>query len=102
MDGATIDFAEMTKTTLPLPAVCPFADSQTGAKTLLFDTGATIGVKLGARKVAVGSALISWDSATKPDASVKFKCTDTDRKYALEVRDDGLYYMGSGLVVILR
>lgn len=102
MDGATIDFAEMTKTTLPLPVVCPFADSQTGAKTLLFDTGATIGVKLGARKVAVGSALISWNSATKPDASVKFKCTDTDRRYALEVRDDGLYYMGSGLVVILQ
>ena len=103
MDGSIVDFAGWDGSAkLPMPTVAAFSSSTTGAKTLLFDSGVTIGVKLGGKKLGVGTQLVSWDAATKPDARVKFKCADGDRRYTLEVRDDGLYYMGSGFVILFN
>ena len=98
-DGSTIDLATDYVTAQPLPTVAMFADSQTGDKTLRFEPGATIGVKLGERKVEKGTRIISWDAETAPDATVKFKSADADRRYSLVVKDDGLYYVGSGFII---
>lgn len=104
MDGAIVDFADMdASASLPMPTVADYKASATGAKTLLFDSGATIGVKLGSRKVSAGTRLISWDAATKPESGVKFMSADEGAGYSLEIRDDGLYYMGRrGLMIVVR
>ncbi len=103
-DGATIDFTELGDTTpFPLPTVAMFATSQTGDKTLRFEPGATIGVKLGERKLEKGTRVISWDAATAPDATVKFVSADAGKKYRFKKEADGLYYYPpAGFMLIVR
>ena len=103
-DGAMIDFTELDDgIPFPLPTVAMFATSQTGDKTLRFEPGATIGVKLGERKLEKGTQVISWDAATAPDATVKFKSADAERKYRLKKEADGLYYYPpAGFTLIVR
>ncbi len=103
-DGSTIDFADYgASIPFPLPAVSVIVDSQLGDKTLRFEPGATIGVKLGDREVEKGTCIISWDAETAPDATVKFVRADEDRKYYLRVQSDGLYYHPSnGFMLIVR
>ena len=100
-NGATIDFTGYgASVPLPLPTVALFAASQAGDKTLRFEPGATIGVKLGAREVEKGTRVISWDSETAPDTTVRFVCDDTDKKYKLVKKSDGLYlYRGFSMIV---
>ena len=103
-DGATIDFTELDDgIPFPLPTVAMFATSQTGDKTLRFEPGATIGVKLGERKLVKRTRVISWDAATAPDATVKFKSADAGKKYRLKKEADGLYYYPpAGFTLIVR
>ena len=106
-DGSTIDLtlknSKNGNVTLPLPTVAVFAASQTGDKTLRFESGATIGVKLGERVVEKGTRIISWDSETAPDTTVKFVSADEGRKYYLRPQSDGLYYYPSnGFLLIVR
>ena len=103
-DGSTIDFADYgANIPFPLPTVAAIAASQLGDKTLRFEPGATIGVKLGERQVAKGTCIISWDAETAPDETVKFVRADADRKYKLRKQSDGLYYyLPAGFVMIVR
>ena len=48
-----------------------------------FAQGATIGVKLGGRRVPRNTPVISWTAATAPDATVKFIRADEGRNYSL-------------------
>lgn len=100
-DGSTIDFTRYgADIPFPLPTVAMFAASATGDKTLRFEPGATIGVKLGDRKVKSGACIISWDSETAPDASVKFIRADADKRHKLVKKSDGLYlYRGFSVIV---
>ena len=103
-DGSTIDLTvDDNSVTLPLPTVALFAASQTGDKTLRFESGATIGVKLGNREVEKGTCVISWDAETAPDSTVKFVRADADRDYRLVKKDDGLYYYPPiGFLILVR
>ena len=106
-DGSTIDLtmknSKNGNVTLPLPTVAVFAASQTGDKTLRFEPGATIGVKLGEREVEKGAQIISWDSETAPDTTVKFVPADAGRNYKLRKQSDGLYYYRpAGFVMIVK
>ena len=104
-DGSTIDLATDYVIAQPLPTVAMFAASQEGDKTLRFEPGATIGVKLGNREVAKGTRVISWDEGAeeKPDSTVKFVFADPDRKCRFAIQSDGLYYYPpAGFMLIVR
>ena len=100
-DGSTIDLSELGIATLNV--IAPYSASSTaqGAKTLHFAQGATIGVKLGGRKVPRNTPVISWTAATKPDSSVKFIRADEGRNYSLLKKADGLY-LTSGMIIIVK
>lgn len=96
-DGSIIDLSNLSTS---LNAIAPFKDSTTGAKTLHFVPGATVGVRIGGRKKLQSTPVITWTASEKPDPSVKFVRADADRSYSLVVKDDGLYYVGPGLTII--
>ena len=100
-DGSTIDLSELGIATLNV--VAPYSASSTaqGAKTLHFVQGATIGVKLGGRRVPRNTPVISWTAATKPDASVKFVARDEGRRLTFIKKEDGLYVL-SGFMIIVK
>ena len=95
-DGSIIDLSNLSTS---LNAIAPFNDSTTGAKTLHFVPGATVGVRLGGRKKLQSTPVITWTASEKPDPSVKFVRADADRRYSLVVKDDGLYYVGPGFII---
>ena len=95
-DGSIIDLSNLSTS---LNAIAPFKDSTTGAKTLHFVPGATVGVRLGGRKKLQSTPVITWTASEKPDPSVKFVRADADRRYSLVVKDDGLYYVGPGFII---
>ena len=64
--------------------------------------GATIGVKLGGRRVAANTQVIAWTADTRPDATVKFTSTDAGAKFRFEARADGLYVVPVGFMMIVR
>ena len=103
-DGSMIDFADYgANIPFPLPTVSVIAASQPGDKTLRFEPGATIGVKLGDREVEKGTCIISWDAETAPDATVKFVLADAGRNYKLRKQSDGLYYYHpAGFVMVVK
>jgi autotransporter-associated beta strand protein len=100
-DGSTIDLSELGIATLNV--VAPYSASSTaqGAKTLHFAQGATIGVKLGGRKISRNTPVISWTAATAPDDSVKFLRADEGRRLTFIKKDDGLYVL-SGFMIIVK
>ena len=93
-DGATIDCSGRTT---PLPIVG--SNTSAKSKAISFAPGATVGVRIGGRKKLQATPLITWTASEKPDPSVKFVRADADRKYSLVVKDDGLYYVGPGLII---
>ena len=95
-DGSIIDLSNLSTS---LNAIAPFNDSTTGAKTLHFVPGATVGVRIGGRKKLQSTPVITWTASEKPDPSVKFVRADADLRYSLVVKDDGLYYVGPGLII---
>lgn len=103
-DGSVLDLRALTS--LPLNAVAPFNTEKANAKgvrTLLFEPGATIGVKLGERHVSVNTPVITWTAAEKPDATVTFKSADTGAvKPGFIVQDDGLYLVNPGFLLMIR
>ena len=64
--------------------------------------GATIGVKLGGRRVAANTQVIAWTADTRPDATVKFTRADAGSKLNFAAREDGLYVIPSGTMLIVR
>ena len=94
-DGATIDCSGRTT---PLPIVG--LNTSANSKAISFAPGATVGVRIGARKKLQSTPVITWTASEKPDPSVKFVRADADRRYSLVVKDDGLYYVGPGTTII--
>ena len=86
-DGATLNLSNQTD-------VYDLVSPLTG-KTLGFADGATIGVKLGAKK---RGKIVAWE--TRPDASVKFVVPKGSGCW-LDVRNDGLYAC-QGLLMVFR
>ena len=64
--------------------------------------GATIGVKFGSRRVAADTRVIAWTADTRPDATVKFTSADAGSKLNFAAREDGLYVIPSGTLMIMR
>ena len=94
MDGSTIDLSARTT---PLPLVSAFTD---GAKTLGFESGKTVYVKLGDRKASSSTPVISWAEGTDI-GTVKFKPAPGERASGFVKRDDGLYAM-RGFTIIVK
>ena len=101
-DGSTMDFSEW-------PGTFPVATDYTciGEKLIKFaaaDEGevTTITVKLGEQNVSTSTPIVAWNDDNRPNFSkVKFLRGDSDRKYMLVNKDDGLY-VSSGLMIIIR
>jgi len=101
-DGSTMDFSEWPGS---FPVVTDYACA--GEKLVKFatpDAGevTTVAVKLGGQKVSVNTPIVVWNDDNRPDFSkVKFVRGDSDRKYMLVAKDDGLY-VSQGFMVIVR
>jgi hypothetical protein len=97
MDGSSLDLS--TRST-PLNALSAMTG---GCTNLAFAANATVGVKLGERRIPSGAPLMSWTAATKPANldTVNFVRADADRQYNLVVKADGLY-AETGFVVMFR
>ena len=94
MDGATLDLSTRSTTLNALSA------STGGLTNLAFAANATINVHLGTRKTSGLVPILSWTAETKPENidTVRFVRADEDRRYALVVKEDGLYAC-AGLVI---
>ena len=71
--------------------------------TMNLAEGATIRLKLGGRSVSTKRPVVAW-SAENPPASVGslvFTRGDEDRRYAVTVKDDGVY-LNMGFILIVR
>ena len=112
-DGATLDISGRV---LPFPLSSSLVYVQSGAdeqklahKTVRFDTGATVKVKIPSSAVSEplakeGICVVSWDETNKPGNDVRF-VTDGElvRKYKLSPKDDGLWLLRHrGLVIYVR
>ena len=101
-DGSTMDFSEWPGS---FPVVTDY--TCTGEKLVKFatpDAGevTTITVKLGEQKVSANTPIVVWDDNNRPDFSkVKFVRGDSDSKYMLVTKDDGLY-VSHGFMIIVR
>jgi len=94
MDGATLDLSTRSTT------LNPYSDFTAGSTTLKFEANATINIHLGTRKTSGAVPLLSWTAETKPDNidTVKFVRADEGRRYALVVKENGLYAC-AGLII---
>ena len=101
-DGSTIDLSNLSE---PLNVAAPFnASSATaqGVRTLHFEPDAKVGVKLGGRNVPGNTRIIVWTAADKPAGTVKFTCADDGARRSFVVKDDGLYVLPSGSLMLFR
>jgi hypothetical protein len=96
MNGSTIDLSKRTT------ALNVHSDFTAGAKTLKFDENATVKIKLGTQYFPQ-SKILSWTKETKPANvdTVQFVKGDSDRRYSLVVREDGLY-ADVGLIITIH
>ena len=94
MDGATLDLSTRSTTLNAL------SESTGGLTNLAFAANATINIHLGTRKTSGSVPLLSWTAETKPDNidTVKFVRADEGRRYALVVKENGLYAC-AGLII---
>lgn len=100
-NGSLLDFSEWPIETAGWPVASAYTGS--GDKTIKFASGATVKVELGALRPPTGTKLISWDSSTKPDGTVKFvRSGNAMRRYSFTVGDDGLYYNPPGFIISIR
>ena len=87
-DGATLDLSDRT-------SAFSLDDN-----AISFANGACITVALGLREVRSGTKLISWTTAPANVGTLSFRHGETGRK--LLVKDDGVYLMPKGLLIVIR
>lgn len=92
LDGSTLDLVNRTT---PLPMTAAFTDG--GKKTLEFASGATVKVRVDARAFGEGEKLVEWNA---PPAGVTFVSDRAGLK--VEAREDGLYLVNIGTLIIVR
>ena len=99
MDGSVIDLSGKDGT-------WSLTSAETkGLTNVVFETGATVAVKLGGRSVSSKVPVISWteENSSKPQnlATLKFVSAEGERKRAFIKKEDGLYVQ-TGLMVIVK
>lgn len=69
----------------------------------MFETGATVRVKLGTRSMSSRSPVIAWNDGNRPDnlATLTFTGVEGERKRSFIKKEDGLY-VTSGFILIVR
>ena len=109
-DGATIDLSERTGSFNVRSGLTRDASSSTEAqkfarKTVQFADDATVYVKVGDRELDRNTALIAWDSTTRPSNLSTLRFVFADGDYAgreLVKRSTGVYPFPNGLIIILN
>ena len=97
MDGSAIDLSGKDA-----PWSLTSAETK-GLTNVVFETGATVRVKLGGRSVSNRVPVISWDDDNRPENldSLTFKNVEGERKRCFVKKEDGLYVL-SGFMLIVR
>ena len=100
MDGSAIDLSGKTA-----PWSLTSAETAGGLTNVVFDTGATVRVKLGGRRVSSKTPVIEWseEAGTKPAnlATLKFTSVEGERRRNFIKKEDGLY-VTSGFMIIVK
>ena len=73
-----------------------------GVRTLHFEPDAKVGIKLGGRNVPGNTRIIAWTAEDMPAGTVKFTCADDGTRRSFIVKDDGLYLLPSGTLMLFR
>ena len=91
MNGSTINLGNRT-TAMPVFLSYDSANP----RTMTFESGATVSLDFGSRKLANGEKVISWSAIP---AGVKF--AEASRKWGLFLESDGIYVQ-RGLVLVFK
>lgn len=97
MNGSSIDLSEKGA-----PWSLTSAETK-GLTNVVFETGATVRVKLGTRSMSSRSPVIAWNDGNRPDnlATLTFTGVEGERKRSFIKKEDGLY-VTSGFILIVR
>ena len=98
MDGSAIDLSGKTA-----PWSLTSAETAGGLTNIVFETGATVAVKLGRRNVSSRTPLIVWNDGNRPAnlATLTFTSAEGVRRGNFIKKEDGLYAPG-GMILIVR
>lgn len=88
-DGATLDLSALSEAFSLDDNAISFAD------------GATIYVDVGSRKTRASTPVVSWTAAPSNIGGLRFRVIANGKEHKLSVQDDGLYYLGSGIVIFV-
>ena len=97
MDGSAIDLSGKDA-----PWALTSAETK-GLTNVVFETGATVRVKLGGRHVSNSVPVISWNDDNRPENldSLTFTNVEGERRRCFIKKEDGLYPL-SGLFIIVK
>lgn len=94
-NGATFDLSEMG-------SVATFeTTSANGNNVLSFEDNATIKVKIGERRIAASTPIVSWTEQPSNLDTLTFVCDDPERAYRITKTNSGLYVQDVGGLVII-
>ncbi|MBR0067710.1 MAG: hypothetical protein IJQ00_08945, partial [Kiritimatiellae bacterium] len=100
VDGSAIDLSGKTA-----PWSLRSAETAGGLTNVVFETGATVAVKLGGRRVSSKTPVIEWseESGTKPAnlSTLAFTSAEGERRRNFIKKEDGLY-VTSGFMIIVK
>jgi hypothetical protein len=98
MDGSAIDLSGKTA-----PWSLTSAETAGGLTNVVFETGATVAVKLGRRNVSSRTPLIVWNDGNRPAnlATLTFTSAEGGLRRNFIKKEDGLYAPG-GTILIVR
>ncbi|MBQ1429370.1 MAG: hypothetical protein IIZ06_06845 [Kiritimatiellae bacterium] len=98
MDGSAIDLSGKTA-----PWSLTSAETAGGLTNVVFETGATVTVKLGGRSLSSRSPVIAWNDDNRPANldTLKFTSVEGERRRNFIKKEDGLY-VTSGFMVIVK
>ena len=98
-DGVTIDLTTRS-TPLPLTSECPVNN------TLAFEDGATVTLDLTGSSLCRYGKVVSWALGDTPSnidtLTFKLEIGGARSPYQVRVKDDGIYLVGNGTMVIVR
>ena len=97
MDGSAIDLSSKDA-----PWSLTSAETN-GLTNVVFETGATVCVKLGSRRVSSRSPVIAWNDGNRPANldTLKFTSVEGERRRNFIKKEDGLY-VTSGFMIIVK
>ena len=98
MDGSAIDLSLRDA-----PWSLTSAETKGGLTNVVFETGATVRVKLGDRRVSNSVPVIAWNDDNRPENldTLTFTGAEGERRRSFVKKEDGLYAL-SGLMVIVK